>query len=66
LPRPDRIFPPRFVKLLAAGISGSRYVELDGAHGVTIQRSADVNQFLREHFTEATGLAAATSFTETG
>jgi len=62
----DRIFPPRFGKALAVGIPGSRYVELNGAHGVTIQRSAEVNQLLREHFTAATGLAAATSFTETG
>jgi hypothetical protein len=29
---------------------GARYVELDGAHGVTIQRSAEVNQQLRDHF----------------
>jgi len=46
----DRIFPPRFVRALALGIPGARYVELDGAHGVTIQRSAEVNQQLRDHF----------------
>jgi pimeloyl-ACP methyl ester carboxylesterase len=49
----DRIFPPRFVKALAAGIPGARYVELEGAHGVTIQRSAEVNQLLRDHFGQA-------------
>ena len=43
----------------AAGISGSRYVQLEGAHGVIIQRSTEVNQLLREHF------AAAASFAET-
>ena len=56
----DRIFPPPFGKALADGIPGARYVELNGAHGVTIQRSAEVNQLLRQHFT------AAASFTEMG
>jgi hypothetical protein len=50
------------VKALAAGIPGARYVELDGAHGVTIQRSAEVNQLLRHHFRYA---ASAVSFTGT-
>jgi pimeloyl-ACP methyl ester carboxylesterase len=45
----DRIFPPRFVKALADGIPGAKYTQLDGAHGVTIQRNREVNALLKKH-----------------
>ena len=47
----DIIFPPKFGRLLAAGIPGSRYVEIaDAAHGVPIQRADVVNEALYNCF----------------
>jgi pimeloyl-ACP methyl ester carboxylesterase len=50
----DRIARPEFGRALAAGIPGSRYVEIPHAsHGVTIEHAAGINQLLLEHFTQA-------------
>jgi pimeloyl-ACP methyl ester carboxylesterase len=50
----DRIARPAFGRELAAAIPSARYVEIaDAAHGVTIQRAAEVNALLAEHFTTA-------------
>lgn len=46
----DPIAPPQFGRVLAAGISGARYVELaDASHGLTIQHAATINKLLEEH-----------------
>ncbi len=46
----DLIFPPRCGRALAAGIAGSKYVEVRGAaHGVTIQHAETVNRELVSH-----------------
>jgi pimeloyl-ACP methyl ester carboxylesterase len=46
----DRIAPPRLGRALAAGIPGSRYVEIpEAAHGVPIADPARVNALLRAH-----------------
>jgi pimeloyl-ACP methyl ester carboxylesterase len=50
----DIIFPPECGKKLAAGIPGTRSVEIGhAAHGVTIQCADAVNQMLKEHFRSA-------------
>lgn len=50
----DRIAPPEAGRALAAGIPGSRYVEIpDGAHSVTIQLADQVNSLLLEHLQHA-------------
>ena len=49
----DVIFPARFGRALAAGIPGARFVELQGAHGVTIQYAREVNRLLKSHFEAA-------------
>ena len=41
-----------YARALAEGIPGARYVELDGAHGLTIQRDRELNQLLREFCAE--------------
>jgi pimeloyl-ACP methyl ester carboxylesterase len=56
----DPIAPPRFGRLLAAAITGSRFVCVqDAAHGVTMQRAADVNAIVRAHLVAADDGAAA-------
>ncbi len=48
----DLIAPPRFGAALADAIPGAKYVLVpDAAHGVTIQRAAEINAHLRAHFT---------------
>jgi pimeloyl-ACP methyl ester carboxylesterase len=50
----DIIAPPAAGRALAAGIPGARYVEIaDAAHGVTIQRAAEVNTLLFDHLDRA-------------
>jgi 3-oxoadipate enol-lactonase len=47
----DRIAPPALGRALAAAIPGARYHELQrAAHALTIQRAAEVNALLVEHF----------------
>lgn len=47
----DRIAPPAAGRAIAAGIPGSRYIEIAGAaHGVTIQKAAEINALLIAHF----------------
>ncbi len=46
----DLIAPPKLGRALAAGISGSKFVELaDAAHGCTISDAARVNALLLDH-----------------
>jgi pimeloyl-ACP methyl ester carboxylesterase len=50
----DRIARPAFGRELAAAIPSARYVEIpDAAHGVTIQRAAEINTLLAAHFAGA-------------
>jgi pimeloyl-ACP methyl ester carboxylesterase len=50
----DRIAPPALGRALAAGIGGATYHELAGAaHGMPIQRAAEVNALLRSHFLQS-------------
>lgn len=50
----DPIAPPRYGRLLAAAIPGSRFVCVpDAAHGVTMHRAADVNAIVRDHLAAA-------------
>jgi len=50
----DPIAPPARGRALAGAIPGARYVEFaDSAHGVTIQRAAEVNALLAEHILAA-------------
>jgi pimeloyl-ACP methyl ester carboxylesterase len=50
----DVIAPPSAGRALAAGIQGARYVEIaDAAHGVTIQKAAEVNALLLDHLDRA-------------
>jgi pimeloyl-ACP methyl ester carboxylesterase len=54
----DRIARPAFGRELAAAIPSARYVEIpDAAHGVTIQRAAEINELLALHFAGATAVA---------
>jgi len=47
----DPIARPSAGKAIAAGIPGSRYVELpDASHGAPIQFAKEINHLLREHF----------------
>jgi pimeloyl-ACP methyl ester carboxylesterase len=49
--RHDPIARPSAGKAIAAGIRGSRYVELPNAsHGAPIQFAKEINHLLREHF----------------
>jgi pimeloyl-ACP methyl ester carboxylesterase len=49
----DRIAPPALGRALAAGIPGSRHVELpEAAHGLTVQCADRVNALLLEHLAE--------------
>jgi 3-oxoadipate enol-lactonase len=50
----DRIAPPAAGRAIAAGIPGSRYVEItNAAHGVTLQKPDEVNALLLGHFLAA-------------
>jgi aminoacrylate hydrolase len=50
----DPLAPPAAGRAKAASIPGARYLELDdAAHGVTIQRAAEINAILLEHFSTA-------------
>ena len=50
----DRIARPEFGRALAAGVPGARYVELENAaHGIPIERPAQINKLLLEHFDQS-------------
>ncbi|MEI6106957.1 MAG: alpha/beta fold hydrolase [Opitutae bacterium] len=50
----DRLAPPTSGRILAAGIPGSRYVELPGAaHGLPLTEPARINALLLEHLSQA-------------
>jgi pimeloyl-ACP methyl ester carboxylesterase len=52
----DRIAPPALGRALAAGIRGSRFVEIPrAAHGVTVQCAEQVNSLLLEHLAGVEG-----------
>jgi pimeloyl-ACP methyl ester carboxylesterase len=50
----DRIAPPEAGRALAAGLPGSRYIEIpEGAHAVTIHLADPINSLLLEHLQHA-------------
>jgi pimeloyl-ACP methyl ester carboxylesterase len=50
----DPIAPPRFGRALASAITGAQFACVpDAAHGVTLQRSDEVNALLRTHVAQA-------------
>jgi pimeloyl-ACP methyl ester carboxylesterase len=56
----DRVAPPPLGRALAAGIPGARYAEIpDAAHGVVLQKPAEVNAALRAHVRAAEAALAA-------
>ena len=55
----DPIAPPEIGRKIAAGIPGSRYVELeDASHGVPIHDAPRINTLLADHFAAADARAA--------
>jgi pimeloyl-ACP methyl ester carboxylesterase len=52
----DRVAPPTRGRALAAAIPGARYAEIPGAaHGVIVQKPAEVNAHLRAHVAGVAG-----------
>src|SRR3954453_14156250 len=50
----DPIFPPECGRALAESLEGATFVEIsDASHGVIIQRPAEINKLLIEHFASA-------------
>jgi pimeloyl-ACP methyl ester carboxylesterase len=50
----DLIFPPACGRALAESLEGATFVEIrDASHGVIIQRAAEINKLLVEHFASA-------------
>jgi pimeloyl-ACP methyl ester carboxylesterase len=49
----DRIARPEFGRALAAGVPGSRYLEIANAsHGLPIEHPGQINQLLLDHFAQ--------------